>query len=990
MNDFKIKSEDIYRLTEGGKLVILYYYPQAQAGFNGRKNFKLRSDDKNPSATVYQSRDGSWLLQDKGGSDNQAYNAISLVMKEENLKYPQAIEWIASKFAPELLEDRSSGRGLGPEAGCEEAEAQDTITVQYRPSGEFTEHELEVLGHMVHEPDGPDHPFITPEDCEDLCLKPLDSYITARNEKGKSWRWIANDGFPMYAYDYETYGKIYQPFHQKYRFLWFGSKQDKQDNPFSGEREFMSRWQGLAKGTWSPELRISDENGKEQVTDNKWDKLIICSGPSDALNIHHAGYHVCWPNSETADITEYQMKRLEKMAKEIYICYDIDETGLRNMYQIALQYIGIKIIRLPEELKQKRARNGKPCKDAKDFFSYYRKPEIQNPVRLFSDLVKLSGGLQFWTEHRKKSDDGKSYVSTFDINNAQLYAFLQASGFYTINSSEYREGYTFCRVQGNVVRLIDKESIQSECVLYLQEYLRTHPTQYSQGLENTIYRTRQISASNLTMLRRINPDFNAFTEDWDWFFFRNRIIRVGAEGIETVRPEDCPYMVYEKKQIDCDFTPEEAFFDIRLTPEYEDLRRQLRECAPRSPQYYALQRHMDTMDPMRKYTLEIKKWGSTYMQYIYNTGRTYWRKEEEGYSLTETERLEVERNFLAKVLALGYLLSKHKNSGQPYAVYAMEMTQGEDGEHLGGTGKSLYLKSIEKMRCQHYVDAQKIQEDRIQFMLQGVIRGVTDMVFMDDVNHRIDLHLFMNMITGKMVVDVKHASPFTLDFLESPKVAFTSNHAVSGFDDSLNRRIWFAAFSDYYHSDSELRGLKLRSPRSEFGKDLIDQYTPEEMNHFYTFMLNCISVWHKIHERVQPPMGDIVKRTIVRSIGEDFLWWCQEWFGPERLNTVVEMNEAYEACKSALSKRASDFMNKRRFKERLKLFCKYMGYTYNPTKALKTPTERERDRIQFKVGNEVRYGFYIETDGDPGIQGDSAGQTGGGAGSQYSDDQPPF
>lgn len=972
MNDFKIKSEDIYRLTEGGKLVILHYYPQAQAGFSGKKNFKLRSDDKNPSATVYQSRDGSWLLQDKGGSDNQAYNAISLVMKEENLKYPQAIEWIASKFAPELLEDRSSGRGLGPEAGCEESEPQDTITVQFRPSGEFTEHELEVLGHMVHEPDGREHPFITPEDCEDLCLRPLDSYITARNDKGKSWRWIANDGFPMYAYDYGTYGKIYQPFHQKYRFLWYGSKQDKQDNPFSGEREFMSRWQGLAKGTWSPELKISDENGKEQVTDNKWDKLIICSGPSDALNIHHAGYHVCWPNSETADITEYQMDSLRKMAREIYICYDIDETGIRNMYQIALQYIGLKIIRLPEELKQRRARNGKPCKDAKDFFSYYRKPEIQNPVRLFNDLVKLSGGLQFWTERTNKKTGERSY----DINNAQLYDFLQASGFYIIETSTTKEGFTFCQIQDNVVKLISKEMISAECTRYLREYIRTHPSQYSQGLDNALLRTNQISPANLTMLPKINPNFNAFDENWDWFFFRNRIIRVGAEGVETIRREDCPYMVYESKIIDADFTPEEPFFSIDFTEEHRALRDELSRCAPRSPQYYALQHQIDTLDPVKAYSLKIRTYGSTFMQYVYNTGRTHWKKEEEGHPLTDSEQAEVEQNFIAKCLALGYLLSKHKNSGHPYAVWAMETTMGEDGEHLGGTGKSMLLRAIRKMRCQHTVDGQKLDDKNMQFMLQGVVKGVTDNVFMDDVNHRIDIHKFMNMVTGDMYVDVKNNAPFSLDYQESPKICFTSNHAIGKFDDSLNRRIWFAAFSDYYHSDSRERGLKLRSPRSEFGKDLIDQYTPEEMNHFYTFMLNCISAWHKIHERVQPPMEDIMKRTLQLAIGEDFLWWAQEWFTEERLNTLVEFKLAYDACKDALSRRASDFMNSRRFKDKLIKFCMYMDWEFNPRQALKTASDRQNNRITAKVNNEVKYYFYI--------------QTPGGAGDSDTDGQPPF
>lgn len=982
MGNFKINAEDIYLATEGGKTVITHFYPSSATGFSGRRNFRLRPDDKNPSGTVFLSEDGHWLLQDKGGADTRAYNAITLTMREMGLNYPQAIEWIAQTFAPELLEDRDSGSSVAPQADCEEVAPVDAITVQFRKGGRFTVRELEVLGHMVTDPDGSTHPFITPEDCEALCLRPLDSYTTARNQKGKSYRFSGNEGFPMYAYDYKTYGKIYQPFHPKYRFLWYGSQKDKQAMPLSGEREFMDRYAQALRGEWEPVTYIQDEDGKKQQLDNKWDKLVICSGPSDALNVHHAGYHVCWPNSETADITEYQMKILQDMTHELYILYDIDETGIRNMYKIALQYLGVKIIRLPDELKQRRARNGKPCKDAKDFFSYFRKPEIQNPVRLFNDLVRLSGGLQFWTRIRCK--DG-SY--RYDINNEQLYAFLEASGFHTIDTTSTKEGFTFCRVTDNVVTLIDKDAIAGECTRYLLEYLRTHPKYYYQELSNAIYRTTQISASALTMLSRIHPNFDAFNEEWDYFFFQNKIVRAGARGVETVNPSDCPYMVYADKIIPHDFKPEPAFFDISATPAFSDLKRQLDELTPQTPQWFAVKRQIDTMDDMDKYRLKVESWGTTFMQYLYNTGRTYWRKEEAGYALNDQERMEVDRNFMAKSLALGYMLSKHKNSGQPYAVYAMEMTQGEDGEHLGGTGKSMFLMSIEQLRRQHYVDAQKLQEDKMQFMLQGVVRGVTDTVFMDDVNNRIDLHLFMNMVTGKMVVDVKHANPFTLSFQESPKIGFTSNHAITRFDDSLNRRIWFAAFSDYYHSDSDARGLKLRSPRTEFGKDLIDQYSEAEMAHFFTFMLNCVSVWHKIHERVQPPMAEIVRRTLVKEMSEDFMWWADEYFTAERLDTLVDQDEARNDCCERLSRRSSDFMTMRKFRQRLQTYCRYKDWKFNPPQILRSMSDYNDNRVHRKVNGQDHYYFYIQTQN--GVSPDTPEPPQGGAGNA-DDDMPPF
>jgi len=258
-----------------------------------------------------------------------------------------------------------------------------------------------------------------------------------------------------------------------------------------------------------------------------------------------------------------------------------------------------------------------------------------------------------------------------------------------------------------------------------------------------------------------------------------------------------------------------------------------------------------------------------------------------------------------------------------------------------------------------------MREDKMQFFLSGVVRGMTDTIFMDDLNRNIDLHIFMNMVTGKMTVDVKHANPFTLDFLESPKLCWTSNHAIRGFDDSLNRRIWFAAFSDYYHSTSPARKLVLRSPRTEFGKDLIDQYTPEEMNGFYNYLFNCIQMWHKIHERVQPPMKAILQRTLLKSMTESFFYWAEEWFTADRLDRLVDQDEAYEAYKTQLSKRSADFMNMKNFRDKLQEYCLYHDWIFNPDDIYTSASDRKAKRVHKKVDGEDHYYFFIDTAGNP-------------------------
>lgn len=944
-----IKKEDIFAATEGGKTVIVHFYPQSSACFrsSGSRNFKIRPDDRNPSCTVFQ-KDGIWFIQDKGGSDTKAYTAIQLVQREVGLDYAQAIQWIAKTFAPQLCEERTTDLSK-PAPTIREVPRQAKISIHLRESGKFTDKELSMLGYKI-----------TQELCEQLCLKPLDYYITAEN-KGKSWKIESNENYPMYFYDYgktgkdgEQWGKIYQPLGD-IRFLYYG---EKPDNFFFGDVEFLKAYSKAEKGIYPG--RVDGDEETEEV-DMKWKHLIICSGPSDALNIRGCGgdqqYRVCWLNSETIELTEYQFSILSRLAENIYICYDIDDTGIANMYKIALRYLDLKIIQLPKELSYKKDRKGKPCKDAKDFFMYFRRPENPNPYKLFDDLVRLSGSLKFWSVKSQKSG------YTYDINNEQLYSFLQAMGIYRIASSGNSKGFTFCQIRDNVVNLIDEQAIGAYASGMLMEYIKTHPKYYNQPLANTIHRSNQIRMASLEKLQIIEPNFKSWTENADHFFFENGIFRVDASGTVKVKTSDCDCMIYKDKILNHELKIEEPFFDIEYSNEYATLLNRLKTAAPRTPEYFVIRKEIDALEDTSKYRLKILRKDLSFMQYLYNTGRAYWRKEELGMSLTQKEQQEHDLHFINKVMALGYLLTKHKNAGQPYAVFCMETEQSDEGTHLGGTGKSLFASSIENIRKQLFIDGQNLNPSKYDFLLQGVERGITDNIFIDDLNAQVDLHKFMPMITGKMVINAKYIAAYTIDFKDSPKVIFTSNHAIKGFDASLRRRTWFTAFTDYYHADDVQRGLKERSPLTEFGKNLISDYTPEEMNSFYNFMLNCVQVWKKLQTRIQPPMRDIEKRILQKALSDEFLFWAEDYFTENRLNTLVNKNEAFENYKATLNPKFAQLIKMKSFKSKLIQYCSYKEWTFNPEHLLTTASEKERNDIRRKENNEDVYYFYIDTSG---------------------------
>lgn len=930
----RIEKDDILLATEGGKNVILDYYPQASVGFSGRRNFKLRADDRNPSGTVFL-KDGVWFIQDKGGVDTKAYTAITLVMDKEGINFPQALEFIARKFAPHLLEDRTAS--IGPKPRMEKVKASDSIIVNVRPGGEFTQRELDLLGHKI-----------TQKVCDEFNLKPVDSYITKRNEKGVSWQIFSTDEYPIYFYDYGSFGKIYQPLGEL-RFMWTG---EKPEGLISGDEKFNFKLTQARNGEF-PEV------DQQQGVDERWEDLILCSGPSDALNVNAAGYHVCWLNSESAKLSPYEYSLLTRLAKNVYICYDIDDTGIKKMYELALVYLDLRIITLPESLKKFRTRGGKPGKDAKDFFVHYRRPDQQNPHKLFAQLVKLSYSLKFWVEKKDK----KGEFSGFDINNEQLYAFLNACGFWKIETSTNKKGFTFCFVKDNVVELIDEDSISATCSNYLIQYLKEHPEYYSQMLVNAIHRSNQIKLSSLERLRIIQPNFQAFDKISDVFFFKNAVVKVTANGIEQYKPGYGDYYVYKHKIIDHEFSTEKPLFEVNYTEQYATLLNKLNagNLAPLSPEFVALKKKIDALPDTEKYEVKIADWDFSFLKYIYNTGRLYWRKEELGLQLNEQEKKEVELHFINKVTALGYQIFKHKDAGQAYGIYAMEMEGGDIGTHLGGTGKSLFISSIEQVRKQLFINGQDLNMNSPEFMFSGVERNVTDHVFFDDLNEFVDLHRFMPMITGKMTVNAKYQNAFVLDYKDSPKVAFTSNHGIKNFDASLRRRTWFTAFSSYYHPEDPMKGLKERSPYTEFRKNLITDYTPAEKNKFYCFMLQCLQAYLKFRVRIQPPMGQIEKRNIQRAITDEFIWWAEDYFNESRLNTLVNKHEAFEAYKSTLNEKVAKMIKINTFKTRLIQFCQYKEWVFNPEFMLKTESDRERNEIRQKEGNEDKYYYFIST-----------------------------
>lgn len=960
-----INIDKLYEATNGGADLFREYFPDFDTGKTSNL-VKVREDDDHPSASIFRKGD-RWFIKDWGGSDNKAYSMIDFVMEREHLEFKEAVAHI-DRLCKTNLMDKEGERRTVVGAKMTKVAPLNQRTIIRRESGVFTKKELAVLGAT----DRNGEPCITQEICDQFNLVPLDGYINPTKDGITSWKVEATEDYPIMFYDYGNWGKIYQPFGDV-RFMYYGTKPE---HWLFGCNLFQEAWQKALKGQFPhvPDFTggkkaKENEDGyiDEQEEDERWEALTICSGPSDALNVYRAGHIVCWPNSESEPLSSDVIKKLLRLTRNLYVLYDADATGIRNAYDLALRNLEIQIISLPPDLGEwrtgKRDKEGreKYCKDIKDYCMYYKRGHI-DPYKEFKyRLVKLAKPLKFWFESTDKN--GRK---TYEISNAHLYKFLSANGFHKMVTNSVGS-WVFVYVKGKVVEVIREDDMVSRIKEFLIWFITENTEYYSVTLENTIHRSKQINMESLKNLDNIEVNLDAFTANEEYFFFRNCIIRITAEGIETVKPDQCPYYVLKHKVIQHDLRIIKDLYKVGYSETGQWAIDNRNACVPASFDWQMWEANIDKLAKSNEmYTCEVLT-DFDFVRYIYNTGNKYWREEAEarknGTDLEPTERMSVETNFLNKVTTIGYLLTKYKNPGVPKAVYCLEtnVMEEDEGQHNGGTGKSIFMTCTNRLRNSVYIDGQDMKNKNWDFLFQRVDFD-TDLVTIDDLASSIDMNSFLNNITGNMIVNPKYRDEFIIPYEKSPKLVFTSNHAIKRYGGSLKRRIQFVSFSDYYHSANDEAGIAQRSPLTEFGRNLITDYDEKDMNVFYNFMLQNVRTFMR-YGLIDPDMPDIALRQMKANIGLDFINWADQWFEQGRFDTNINKDEAYSAWKATLNSKELAWVTPNKFKKKLQGWCKVRGHVYIPEhlRTNMTKTERDRNEIRFKDDfGKYTYGFYIE------------------------------
>lgn len=918
-----IDKDDIMNATDGGLVIIESYYPGATHALQTRhKKFKARGNEKTASASIRQKENGWYYVTDFGG-DQKERNGIEVCMFEEGLSFKEACQELGTRFnikgAPqhsELSRPKISKR----ERKDDEAPGSYVFLLK-----DFDENELSVIG-----------PAVTDKHCKEFNLESLEGFDYVK--EGEVIETRSTENYPIFSFHHEEWQKIYQPnsMDKGFRFRYAGNK----------PRKFIHGLSLLKAAHRKHRERVEEETNYGESGEKKSTKLeaaFIVSGGSDGLNLRSMGehYYPLWFNSESEQLEAEDYKVIMEMVENLYYIADLDDTGKAQAIKLGLKFLDIRLLWLPEGLKKYRDKRGNPRKDFKDFVEVFYKDKKK--VKFGNQLKRLVENaipMKFWEEYIQGNK--KRYA----FKNTRAYHFLQHMGFGRYHIQNSKEGFIWVHRHNGIVRIVTGTDVKG----YVNNFLIER--QMNEDLRDMVYNTPRLNETSLSNLPYIEIDFTDSDKRSQHMFFKNEVWKVSEMGVERIRYEDVDCVTWEDKIIERRVSLSKPLFEIKK-------------------------------DPHGDWDILVNEKGCQFLNYLINTSRVHWRKDLEesfgsneqlkaekyfkehhfdiaGPNLDDNEILEQKMHLINKIYTLGYMLHKYKNPARPWAPYAMDHKISDIAESHGGSGKSIFLKSLQfVLKNNHYINGRDRKKTSDDFIYHGVTED-TDYIIVDDCHAYMDYGFFFNAITGDLDVNNKNGLRYIVPFSKSPKVAFASNYPPNNLDPSLERRLLFVVFSDYYHynKDGEYKQTRVVSDDFE-GKSLFLDFDDAQWNLTYNLFAQALQFYLGCENKFDPPMDNVTKRNLLKEMGDQFHHWADTYFSIKRengehknLDADVPKNEAFEDfVKNTNMKKFTS----NRFKKCLKAYAQYNDWIFNPKDLAPD------GRIMKKVNGETQEHFFIRT-----------------------------
>ena len=813
----------VYDASSGGLDIIRDLLPQADdAVINNKKAFRLRPDEKTPSAFVYppDQKRPYWHVKDYGmGEGGGLFSPVDLYLWERGYgqdKFRMALEELAERYGvqEELKQSVNKPDTEVRAASPEEIGALPSVSLL----DGFNGIDLTCWGEGTK----PEH----------LTTYDWSAVTEVRIPKGdKVYVRRPTPTYPIFAErcDYtdeqgrqQTFYKVYEPknYDKAHRFLIAGQKP---------RARYLYGIQAVRKAF--------EERGEEKL-----DVLLLVSGGSDAVCALAMGYLAVWLDSEVKGLSEADYWMLRKYCHRLVNIPDIDDTGVKCGRQLALHILGIHTAWLnPSDMGGLHDNRGRQCKDLRDF------RRLNPSKKAMEQLISRAVSAQFWSEWNTKQ--GVQY----NLSLTSLNYFLELNGFYTLKDVSRKEPL-YIRIDGIKVQQVTAKAI----VGFLKQWMEQQGL--PKALQDKVLRSHDLPTNTVSTLReRDDLDFRKGTATTQFFHFRNCWVEISADGIKTHRYSDpANHFVWEENIIQHDYRAVPDMFAVTT----DEDGRYIVQFSEGAEQCKLLRFLINTC---RLYWRKV---------------------DEGGLELTPEEQAEEHLSLASRLANMGYLLTSNKSESETWATICQDSTMAENVDECNGrSGKSFYYRAITKMVKAFIIDAATTSFRDPRFIFDGVTPD-TDIVLIDECPRKFNYNFIYGMVTGDFRVEEKNRHSYVIPFSQSPKFGLGTNFTLSRHDPSTEGRIWPQPFSDYYHVQTPQNDYReTRSIRDDFGQNLMGtEYDEKDWQLDLALMTQCVRFYLSLKpgcRRIMPPLNRIERREQLAAVGKDFKQWADEFFAED-------------------------------------------------------------------------------------------------------------
>jgi len=823
----------------------------------------------------------------------------------------------------------------------------------------------------------------------------------------------ARPSYPIFAFTYDWGVKKYEP-RASGRTKWYWDKKEGVATKVYGDsvavaalkseelrvksEEFATAQERPWYADWKRERRhpiveLTREVKGEKNTCYKMKRLVLCSGPRDAMQMWAAAdAHVLWLNSETSGIHDGVVEewlqallcRMQAVACNIYVCYDADATGIGSSSSIALENANVHWVRLPREMDQvvvsKTDGRMKTAKDVTDFVTHF--PQIQkllapdlrkaNPSAALMRLLDNALTMQFWIDKAttKKNRDGESRETNvrYVLSVANLLQFLEAKGIRCYAGSQGQRVF-YQLTHKNTYRLLDNgrtgnqlESVSRTAMLdWLDAHISEADAPYKANLVNAVFTGKGLDGRTLSTMPSLPVNDHSYGEDFDYFFFGNTAVLVTREKITAVDYASMPYLTNEELIMPGDFTVIPQPWRIIINPKYEaekkrheDISRQCTTPAMRA----AENTRWKEWEKLWKYRLIMDKpleQMPMHFRFLYNQGRIFWEKESFGETLTATERQMQDMHLINKVHAFGYVLTRHRSRAVQRAVHITDYSVTDENKASGRNGKSADIDLLATVRpSSANIAGKSMKNITIEVMMGNVVPGVHSLVCIDELPDNFKFEDMFNTGTT-IVIKTLYKQPVTLRGEDVPKIFIASNKPFDRSGGSVKGRIYPCFTSDYYHAATDDGRWLDFTPTDEFQEqygvqEVANGLPPDLLNEAQNLMVACAQFY------LQHPGEVILPPTETRSLRRELYAmtkdgaltdWLVQYFEDIPNNPHIGQPIPPQEMAISLLDSEGEGVNyetiekaKKRIAKSLKPCLNRMGIVMDPDVVLNTPSYR--------------------------------------------------